>query len=69
MGSLRNSGQVCSLKTRILVSRRREDELLDAFAALIDSMPVGDPNDQATKSGRWSANASATAWKVISPRV
>ena len=24
---------------------------LDAFAALIDSMPVGDPNDQATQIG------------------
>jgi len=51
MGSLRNSGQVCSLKTRILVSKRRENELLDAFAALIDSMPVGDPNNPATQIG------------------
>jgi aldehyde dehydrogenase (NAD+) len=51
MGSLRNSGQVCSLKTRILVSKRREDEVLDALAALIDSMPVGDPNNAATQIG------------------
>ena len=29
--SLRNSGQVCSLKTRLLVSQRREGELLDRW--------------------------------------
>ena len=51
LGSQRNSGQVCSLKTRILVSKRREAALLDRFAALIDSMPVGDPNDPATQIG------------------
>ena len=51
LGSLRNSGQVCSLKTRILVSRRRQDEMLDAFSGLLDSMPVGDPNDAATQIG------------------
>jgi aldehyde dehydrogenase (NAD+) len=51
LGSLRNSGQVCSLKTRILVSKRREDEVLDHFATLIDSTPVGDPNDPATQIG------------------
>ncbi len=51
MGSLRNSGQVCSLKTRILVSKDRRDELLDHFGALFDSMPVGDPNDPATQIG------------------
>ena len=51
LGSLRNSGQVCSLKTRILVSRKRQDEMLDAFSGLLDSMPVGDPNDPATQIG------------------
>ena len=51
LGSLRNSGQVCSLKTRILVSRKRRDEVLDAFVGLLDSMPVGDPNDPATQIG------------------
>ncbi len=51
MGSLRNSGQICSLKTRILVSKRREEEVLAAFADLIDSMPVGDPSDPLTQIG------------------
>ncbi|WP_138470387.1 aldehyde dehydrogenase [Poseidonocella sp. HB161398] len=51
VGSLRNSGQVCSLKTRILVSARRRDEVVDALAAMIGTMPVGDPNDPATEIG------------------
>ena len=51
MGSFRNSGQVCSLKTRLVVSRRREDELLDRLTALVRSMPVGDPMDPATQIG------------------
>jgi acyl-CoA reductase-like NAD-dependent aldehyde dehydrogenase len=50
-GSLRNSGQVCSLKTRLVVSQRREPELLDRLVALLESMPVGDPFDPATQIG------------------
>jgi aldehyde dehydrogenase (NAD+) len=50
-GSFRNSGQVCSLKTRLVVSRRRKQELLDGLVALVDSMPVGDPADPATQIG------------------
>jgi aldehyde dehydrogenase (NAD+) len=50
-GSLRNSGQVCSLKTRIVVSRRREPELLDRLVGLVESMPMGDPRDASTQIG------------------
>jgi aldehyde dehydrogenase (NAD+) len=50
-GSLRNSGQVCSLKTRILVSHRREAEVVDQLAAMMASMTVGDPNDPNTQIG------------------
>jgi len=50
-GSLRNSGQVCSAKTRLVVSRRREGELLERLVTLIESMPVGDPMDPATQIG------------------
>jgi aldehyde dehydrogenase (NAD+) len=50
-GSLRNSGQVCSLKTRLVVSRRRESDLTDRLLALLESMPVGDPADPATQVG------------------
>lgn len=49
--SLRNSGQVCTLKTRLLISQRREGELLERLAALVGSMPVGDPSDPATQIG------------------
>ncbi|WP_311215008.1 MULTISPECIES: aldehyde dehydrogenase [unclassified Arthrobacter] len=51
MGSLRNSGQICSLKTRILVSNRRHDEFIDRLQGLIESMPVGDPRDPSTQIG------------------
>jgi len=51
MGSFRNSGQVCSLKTRLLVSPRRLPELLDRLVALVESMPVGDPHDPLTQIG------------------
>ncbi|WP_336812986.1 aldehyde dehydrogenase [Bosea sp. MMO-172] len=51
LNSLRNSGQVCSNKTRILVSRRRRDAFLDAYAAMVGAMPVGDPADAATQIG------------------
>ncbi|KQW42648.1 aldehyde dehydrogenase [Nocardioides sp. Root1257] len=50
-GSFRNSGQVCTLKTRVLVSRNREQELLDRLLALVDSMPVGDPHHPDTQIG------------------
>jgi acyl-CoA reductase-like NAD-dependent aldehyde dehydrogenase len=49
--SLRNSGQVCSNKTRIVVPRSRRDDLLDRLVAMIESMPVGDPFDPATEIG------------------
>lgn len=51
LGSLRNSGQICTLKTRILVSHRNHDELVDRLRALVQSMPVGDPRDPATQIG------------------
>ncbi|MCD4850624.1 aldehyde dehydrogenase [Arthrobacter sp. AK01] len=51
LGSLRNSGQVCSLKTRILVSRKRHDEFIDRMSTMVHSMPVGDPRDPATQIG------------------
>jgi acyl-CoA reductase-like NAD-dependent aldehyde dehydrogenase len=49
--SFRNSGQVCSLKTRLVVSRARESELVDRLVALVESMPVGDPHDPNTQIG------------------
>ncbi|MFJ5698671.1 aldehyde dehydrogenase [Arthrobacter sp. NPDC093139] len=51
LGSFRNSGQVCSLKTRVLVSERRMEELVDRLITMVRSMPVGDPHDPATQIG------------------
>ncbi len=49
--SLRNSGQVCSLKTRLLVSENRKQDLIDSLSALLASMPVGDPRLSTTQIG------------------
>jgi betaine-aldehyde dehydrogenase len=51
LGSFRNNGQICTLKTRILVSSRRHDELVDRLVGLVDSMPVGDPHASETQIG------------------
>ncbi len=45
------SGQVCSSLTRIVVSRRRHDELVDALAGSLSQIRVGDPFDPATQMG------------------
>lgn len=51
MGSFRNNGQICSLKTRVVVSERRKQELVDRLVTMVRSMPVGDPHDPATEIG------------------
>ena len=50
-GSLRNSGQICSAKTRIVVSRSRESELLERMSEMMADMPVGDPFNADTEVG------------------
>lgn len=49
--SLMNNGQACVAQTRILVSRQRHDELVDALADMISSLSVGDPTDDKTDIG------------------
>ncbi|RAM37393.1 aldehyde dehydrogenase [Arthrobacter globiformis] len=51
MGSFRNNGQICSLKTRVVVSERRKQELIDRLVAMVQSMPVGDPHNPSTQIG------------------
>jgi acyl-CoA reductase-like NAD-dependent aldehyde dehydrogenase len=51
MASLANSGQVCNALSRILVPAAREPEFVDALAAAMVAMPVGDPADPATAIG------------------
>jgi aldehyde dehydrogenase (NAD+) len=46
-----NNGQTCHLSSRILAPRSRYDEVVDAIAALADSLAVGDPLDKSTEIG------------------
>jgi aldehyde dehydrogenase (NAD+) len=48
---LMNNGQACVAQTRILVSDRRHDEVVDGLAEMMSSLTVGDPADEATDIG------------------
>ncbi len=45
------SGQVCSSLTRVVVSRHRHDELVEALASSFADVRVGDPCDESTQMG------------------
>jgi len=45
------SGQVCSSLTRIIVSRSRHDQLVDALSANFGTLKVGDPFDPEVRMG------------------
>src|SRR4051794_9843448 len=49
--SLMNNGQACVAQTRILASRDRYDDVVDALAGMMSSLTVGDPADPATEIG------------------
>ena len=49
--SLSNSGQICNALTRVLVPERRHDEYVDALAAEMGGLRVGDPSDPETQVG------------------
>jgi aldehyde dehydrogenase (NAD+) len=49
--ALMNSGQACVAQTRILASRANYDNVVEALAAGIGGMQVGDPLDPATEIG------------------
>ena len=46
-----NNGQACVAQTRILVSERRHDEVVDALAEMMSGLRVGDPADETTDIG------------------
>jgi len=50
-GTTINSGQACSLLSRVLVPRARRDEFIAAFSAALDQLVVGDALDPATTLG------------------
>jgi aldehyde dehydrogenase (NAD+) len=45
------AGQVCSALTRVVVTRSRHDDLLEALAAIYSKVNVGDPYDPAVEMG------------------
>jgi acyl-CoA reductase-like NAD-dependent aldehyde dehydrogenase len=55
--TLAANGQMCFASTRILAPRSRYDEVVDTFAHLIASAPVGDALDEATLIGPLASRA------------
>ncbi len=51
VAGLMNSGQACVAQTRILVPAARHDEMVEAIAAMVEALVVGDPADPATEIG------------------
>jgi betaine-aldehyde dehydrogenase len=49
--SFMNSGQACVAQTRILASRERYDDVVDALSGMVSTLKVGDPNDAETEIG------------------
>ena len=49
--AMMNNGQACVAQTRILASRLRYDEVVDALAAAVSALSVGDPMDPGTFVG------------------
>ncbi|MDT5079194.1 MAG: aldehyde dehydrogenase [Mycobacterium sp.] len=49
--SLSNSGQICNALTRILVPAHRQSDYVDALAAELEALVVGDPTDPKTQVG------------------
>lgn len=48
---LMNNGQVCGAQSRLLISRSKYAEFVDAIGQAMAAMPVGDPLDPATAIG------------------
>jgi len=60
MSGLMNNGQVCGAQTRILVSRNRYREVVDALGAAVGALKVGDALDDATQVGPLVAERQRT---------
>jgi len=45
------AGQICFSQTRILVSERRHDEVIEAYKAVVEQMALGDPWEADTAMG------------------
>ncbi|MEE2033335.1 aldehyde dehydrogenase [Rhodococcus chondri] len=54
-GGIGHSGQVCAALTRILVPRERQEDVVAAIKAVMESVKVGDPRDPDTFIGPLAA--------------
>jgi aldehyde dehydrogenase (NAD+) len=54
------SGQVCASLTRIVVTRPRHDEMVEALAAAFSKVKVGDPFDPSSQMGPLAAERQRT---------
>lgn len=59
-GGIGHSGQVCAALTRIIVSRERQEEVVEAIKAVMESVKVGDPRDEDTVLGPLAAERQQT---------
>ncbi|HEY7439692.1 MAG TPA: aldehyde dehydrogenase [Acidimicrobiia bacterium] len=57
---LMNNGQVCGAQSRILAPKSRYAEVVDALAAKVGSLAVGDPLDETTQIGPLVADRQRT---------
>ena len=57
MASLLNNGQACYNGTRVLAPAARYDEVVDAVAAMMQSVRIGDALDPATQLGPMASSA------------
>jgi acyl-CoA reductase-like NAD-dependent aldehyde dehydrogenase len=55
-----NNGQVCGAQSRILVSRTRYSEVVDALGSALGALKVGDPLDDSTQIGPLVAERQRT---------
>ncbi len=55
-----NNGQVCGAQSRVLVSRKRYAEVVDALGAAMGALAVGDPLDDTTQIGPLAAERQRT---------
>jgi geranial dehydrogenase len=55
--SLLNNGQACIASTRILAPQRRYGQIVEALAAMTDSLTVGDAMEKSTQVGPMASSA------------
>ncbi len=60
MSGLMNNGQVCGAQSRVLVSKNRYGEVVDALSAAVGALKVGDPLDDSVQVGPLVAERQRT---------